>query len=368
MKKLLYLTAFVIIAFNTIAQDCRTPVSSVVFQQKFNQLNTIRGDQRKLKFATEFVNHNCLLSYQVKQITEIFHDDYTRLSFAQVAYENTVDKDNFYDVYDAFSYFSVVMRLHDYILYYENPQFGDNKGPHDGHYYYEFPEYDYPEYGDYHDNTRCDNPVSDKVFYMLLRTVIGHKTDEMRVVVAIQVAENNCLTVEQIMKIGSYIRDERARLRFLKDAYVYSYDSRNYRYSKQLLSNDTYRREFDGYLKSQNREHSQPVQVNRPVKDEIIRCTVSDAEMNDIIKSIENQSFNNTQLMTAKQVVKSKKCFTTAQIIRIVEIFSFESSKLEMAKYSYNYCTDKDNYYKVNNTLTFSSSKENLNDYISRHH
>lgn len=367
MKKLLYLTAFVFITLNTNAQDCQIPVSSVVFQQKYNQLTTIRGDQRKLNMATEFVNHNCLLSYQVKQIAEIFHDDYTRLSFTQVAYKHVVDKDNFYDVYDAFSYFSVVMRLHDYVLYSENPQYGSQRGHHNRHDYYEFPDYNYPKYGDYQDDTRCDNPVSDEVFYMLLRTVIGHKTDEMRVVIAIQIAENNCLTVEQIMKMGSYIQDEKARLRYLKDVYDYSYDSRNYTYSKQLLSDDNYRREFDGYMQSYNRGHSQPVQVNRPAREERTRCFVSDAEMNEILSSIENQNFNNTQLLTAKQVVEAKRCFTTNQIKAIVEIFSFESSKLDMAKFCYSYCTDKDNYYKINDALTFNSSKESLNDYITKH-
>lgn len=366
MKKIIYISAIILFSINAFTQNCHTPVSSVVFQQKFNQLTTMRGDQKKLKMATNFVNHNCLLSYQVKQIAEIFNDDFTRLSFAQVAYKNTVDKDNFYDVYDAFSYFSVVMRLHDYILYYENPQSGANRDHHGRHDYYDFPDYDYPDYGDYHDHTRCEKPVSDEVFFMLLRTVIGHKTDEMKVVIAIQIAENNCLTVEQIMKIGSYIRDERERLNFLKDAYVYSYDSKNYRYSKQLLSNDSYRREFDGYMKGNYQGHSEPVVVNRPVRDDRRHCFVSDTEFKEMINAIENQTFNNTQLMTAKQVVKAKKCFTTVQIIKIVEIFSFESSKLEMAKFCYDYCTDKDNYYKVNDVLTFNSSKQNLNEYLSK--
>ena len=94
----------------------------------------------------------------------------------------------------------------------------------------------------------------------------------------------------------------------------------------------------------------------------------SDEELNEAVNSIKKQSFSNTQLTMAKQIVRSKQCFTALQIKQIVDIFSFESSKLEMAKFCYSYCVDKDNYYKINDSFSFSSSVDDLDKYISSQH
>ncbi len=47
--------------------------------------------------------------------------------------------------------------------------------------------------------------------------------------------------------------------------------------------------------------------------------------------------------------------------------FTYEDNKLEFAKLAYKNCTDKDDYYRVNESFTYSSSKSELNEYISNH-
>lgn len=42
-----------------------------------------------------------------------------------------------------------------------------------------------------------------------------------------------------------------------------------------------------------------------------------------------------------------------------------ESDKLEYAKFAYNYCIDKNNYWEINDVFNFSSSVDKLNEYIS---
>jgi len=185
--------------------------------------------------------------------------------------------------------------------------------------------------------------------------------DELRVSIAVQLAEGNCLTVEQIMKIGSMIEQEQKRLDYLKRSYDYSYDVGNYQFGDQLFTTATYRDEFSNYIRS--RKPGSPGQ-HMP-QHHVPPCGVSDGEFSEIVRSISSQSFNNTQLTLAKQIVKSKKCFTTEQIRQIVNIFSFETSKLDMAKYCYTYCVDRDNYYRINECFSFSSSVTELDEFIS---
>lgn len=80
-------------------------------------------------------------------------------------------------------------------------------------------------------------------------------------------------------------------------------------------------------------------------------------------KSITSQSFSDSQLKTAKTFTKNN-CLSVAQIKEIVEIFSFEASKLDYAKYAYDFCVDKKNYYQLTESFSFSSSADELNEFL----
>lgn len=80
--------------------------------------------------------------------------------------------------------------------------------------------------------------------------------------------------------------------------------------------------------------------------------------------TIDESSFDETKLSTAKSIVSSN-CLTSDQIVQVCQMFSFEDNKLDFAKFAYRYCTDPRNYFKVNNVFSFSTSKEALNRHIS---
>jgi hypothetical protein len=67
----------------------------------------------RLEKAHRIARGHRLSSLQVKAIAARLNDDTARLQFALAAYPLTVDPENFYEVYDAFSSFSKMMRLHD---------------------------------------------------------------------------------------------------------------------------------------------------------------------------------------------------------------------------------------------------------------
>lgn len=80
--------------------------------------------------------------------------------------------------------------------------------------------------------------------------------------------------------------------------------------------------------------------------------------------TISKSSFDDTKLSTAKTII-SHNCLSTAQVMEICKMFSFEENKLAFAKEAYSRTTDRNNYYKVGSIFTFDSNKTELNEFIS---
>lgn len=90
---------------------------------------------------------------------------------------------------------------------------------------------------------------------------------------------------------------------------------------------------------------------------------MSSGEFADAKKSIASKNFSDTQLTLAKQIIDAN-CMSTAQVKEIMEIFSFEDTRLDLAKYAYNKTTDPKNYYKLNDAFKFESTIEELDKYV----
>ena len=93
------------------------------------------------------------------------------------------------------------------------------------------------------------------------------------------------------------------------------------------------------------------------------RQTMETTSFNSFLQMLRSESFDNTRQTLAKQTIR-ENYFTASQIKDIVEIFSYENSKLDIAKFAYDRCVDKNNYFIINQALTYSSSKEELARYM----
>jgi len=83
------------------------------------------------------------------------------------------------------------------------------------------------------------------------------------------------------------------------------------------------------------------------------------------LDAIKKQSFDTERLKIAKNAVVSGQMLSS-EVAEITKLFSFESSRLEFAKYAYNYTVDKQNYVIVQDAFQFSSSTSELQDYIAQ--
>jgi hypothetical protein len=205
------------------AQEKAAPLDERQFQESINSLRRERNDSERLRQARQ--PHHRLSSRQVKEMAKLFADEQVRLEYAMAAYPQVVDPENFYEVYDAFTSFSKVMRLHDRVRQMREPA----PGP--------------------------------------------------------------------------------------------------------------------GY---------------RPEP-----AFVGDEEFKDILKGIRNESFDNTRMRIAKQILStSRKPFLASQVKAMLGAFDFDAGRLELAKFAYEYTFDKERYFVVNEAFSFDSAKNDLARYI----
>lgn len=105
-----------------------------------------------------------------------------------------------------------------------------------------------------------------------------------------------------------------------------------------------------------------PVPPTPPAPPMQFGMTPQDYE--DAYQVISNESFDSSKLTVAKQVISANP-MTASQILGICKLFSFESNKLEFAKFAYANCVDQNKYYLLNEAFSYESSKRELNNYIN---
>jgi Domain of unknown function (DUF4476) len=102
-----------------------------------------------------------------------------------------------------------------------------------------------------------------------------------------------------------------------------------------------------------------------PYMPEPVQYGMSDYEFDQLRNTIDRLSFDSSRMQVAKQAI-AHNMVTTRQVYALMNMMTFESNKLELAKYAYAQTVDKQNYFVVNDAFTFESSILNLNDFIYR--
>ena len=95
------------------------------------------------------------------------------------------------------------------------------------------------------------------------------------------------------------------------------------------------------------------------------RRPLSEQSFSSIIQTLRREYSENSRLVLARQTI-DRNNFTSDQVKYMMQLFSFENNRLEVAKSAYRNTTDQRNYFVVYDALSYSSSKEQLADYIRR--
>lgn len=93
------------------------------------------------------------------------------------------------------------------------------------------------------------------------------------------------------------------------------------------------------------------------------RYAMSPRDFNAALATLKKQSFDDSKLKTAKQITTAN-CLSVDQVMQVASLFGFEETKLDYAKFAYDYCIEPRQYFKLNGIFSFSSSSDALSDYV----
>ena len=82
---------------------------------------------------------------------------------------------------------------------------------------------------------------------------------------------------------------------------------------------------------------------------------MSHQEFDGLMHQVRHASFESSKLTIAKQALHSNY-INARQLRSLLDEMTYESSKLELAKYAYDSVVDTENYYLINDAFTYSSS------------
>ena len=110
-------------------------------------------------------------------------------------------------------------------------------------------------------------------------------------------------------------------------------------------------------------KNNNTVQNNQATSSGGCSVAMNQTNYDKLKESVESKPFSETKMSTAKVATKNA-CLSSAQIKGICGLFSMDDEKLSYAKYAYNYCVDKSNYYQVSEIFSFSATTEELNKFL----
>ncbi len=88
------------------------------------------------------------------------------------------------------------------------------------------------------------------------------------------------------------------------------------------------------------------------------------ADFTEAKAQVQKASFADDKLRIAKQITQAN-CMSVAQIKEIAKLFSFEDNKLEYVKFAYDFTFEQNKYYMLNDIFSFSSSKEEMDNFLN---
>lgn len=94
-----------------------------------------------------------------------------------------------------------------------------------------------------------------------------------------------------------------------------------------------------------------------------VGTAMDDVTFTTFLTKMKDKSTDTQRLDFVKSTMKNN-WFTTDQILQMLQTFSMENNKVELAKMIWHKTTDKGSYFKIYDAFTFSSSEKSVQEYV----
>ena len=214
----------------------------------------------------------------------------------------------------------------------------------------------------------CRGQINPRLFQVQLQELRRLPQQSMRFNSAMQNFESFCLSSAQVYQVCRMLGQDPYRIDFAYASYPKVIDPQNFYdvYDALELFSSAFRlHDLIGGVGYELVPIPEPIPIPEPAPVLEPICEVTNADMEEVRSLVKSATFKDSMEKQAKMMVKSKQCFSTNQIVDLISVFSYEDSKVMLAKYAFDYCIDTQNYFRVVNSLTFKSDKDNLTTFIS---
>lgn len=144
----------------------------------------------------------------------------------------------------------------------------------------------------------------------------------------------------------------------LDDTYYSNRDSR-YKNKDYYDFNDKYDESLQDHPLSED-QHDDGYDDRRPQND----AAITRRDMEALEQKVKARITDTDKLRIIKTALTSRS-YTTEQVRKIIKWLNFDSSKIDFAKWAYDGVSDRKNYWKLDDAFSFSSTKDELNDFLS---
>jgi hypothetical protein len=354
MRNFILASTFMFISFWGLGQkNCAAPMSDTEFTASKRSITALSSLVQRMNRCLNLVQSNCLSVSQLKELLEYFPEDADRFQLAQSALPNLANRSESYEILNSFAYFSTAFRFYDLITPKNSSPTNPTAQPE--RVSLNFPAVNYPDVQNYQGKKNCTVYISDADFMFLAQKLASSEDETGKLNYAKHISNQNCMTTTQVMKMSSLLKLERDRLELFKSAYAKVYDKDNFSQALVMFSHQPNRQEFTNFIK----QTLEPV-VETPT------CTVSAEQHQQLLTSLKNQSSSLDRLAIAKNLIPSHKCYTSTQVKDIVAQFSSSVDRMEIAKFSFDYTSDTENFFaQVSPLLISQFDRRALSNFIA---
>lgn len=374
MKNVYSILFVLILSFGAQAQQkCSTAMNDFQFNRWYSQLSNIGNEQVKLNRTKIYNQSNCFSAEQIKKVATTFTTDDARLAYAENAYYSCVNREDYFEVLDAFTSFSSAFRLYDFMV--ANRE-GNNQNTTQEP-AIDFPNLDYPRLTSNQSNTACTNPLSQSGFTTIALQVFQHQAPIKKYVVALQSLRGQCYTVEQAMKIATLLDNDNHKMDYLQKAYHHIYNRKDLGYGRQVFRMGSYKTGFDEFIKEKNLEvygsnsddqndddTNQDDQNQNSNNSSNNDCAVNENNFLILLSMVENEPSDRTRLQILKSRMANDDCYTLDQIRKLMKKLVSESLRMDFVKIAFDSCSQQNQYFQLTSEFISRSRKNELLKFI----
>ena len=232
------------------------------------------------------------------------------------------------------------------------------------------------------------NPLSEADFEKMRKEVEEQSFDSKRLIKAKELSDAHYLYVSQIKAILEALSLEGNRLEYAKYAYSTTLDAENYKTlvdnfrmsaNKEDLTNFLSKREPPVVPKAAPKTEEK-VAINETATKTSSSTTTTTSSKTTVTTGptpmtdqdfaaakgkVEKESFESSKVRRVKQI-SDANYLLSSQVKELLEVLSFESSRLEYSKYAYPKTYDQANYEIVKEGLKHSKSRDELGAFLKK--